>query len=261
MARARNLKPSFFTNDKLAEIEPLGRLLFQGLWCIADREGRLEDRPKRIKAELLPYDDCEVGKLLNQLDAHGFILRYQTTGQHYIQILAFTKHQSPHFKEGQSTIPAPDKPESSLSQEQDKHETNPERAALIVDCGLPLPDSPLPSKAKAPRLTRCPLDFQISDRVKSWAADKGHKDLEAHFEKFMSYVKTKAPKYLDWDEALMVCIRENWAKVGQGKNSPSPGWWTSEAATLAKGKELGMTPRPGEALHDFRGRINAKEGQ
>lgn len=45
------------------------------------------------------------------------------------------------------------------------------------------------------------------------------------------------------------------------KQQGSPGWWTSEAATLAKGKELGMTPRPGEALHDFRGRINAKEGQ
>ena len=56
MARARNLKPSFFTNDKLAELHPLGRLLFAGLWTIADREGRLEDRPKRIKTDVsLPY--------------------------------------------------------------------------------------------------------------------------------------------------------------------------------------------------------------
>ena len=37
--RARNLKPGFFKNETLAEIEPLGRLLFQGLWCMADREG------------------------------------------------------------------------------------------------------------------------------------------------------------------------------------------------------------------------------
>ena len=58
MARARNIKPSFFTNDVLAEIDPLGRLLFIALWTMADREGRLEDRPKRIKAEALPYDDA-----------------------------------------------------------------------------------------------------------------------------------------------------------------------------------------------------------
>ena len=71
MARARNLKPAFFTNDLLAEIEPLGRLLFQGLWCLADREGRLVDRPKRIKAELFPYDDADVDVLLSALAARG----------------------------------------------------------------------------------------------------------------------------------------------------------------------------------------------
>lgn len=50
MARARNIKPAFFMNDELAEIDPLGRLLFIGLWTIADREGRLEDRPARHKS-------------------------------------------------------------------------------------------------------------------------------------------------------------------------------------------------------------------
>ena len=60
MARSRNIKPGFFLNDDLAECEPLARLLFAGLWCIADREGRLEDRPKRIKIEVLPYDNCDV---------------------------------------------------------------------------------------------------------------------------------------------------------------------------------------------------------
>jgi len=64
MARARNIKPGFFMDDVLAEIEPLGRILFAGLWCIADREGRLEDRPKRIKAEVLPYDECDMDNLL-----------------------------------------------------------------------------------------------------------------------------------------------------------------------------------------------------
>ena len=37
MARARNIKPGFFTNDVLADCDPLARLLFAGLWTVADR--------------------------------------------------------------------------------------------------------------------------------------------------------------------------------------------------------------------------------
>ena len=106
MARARNIKPGFFMNDKLAEIEALGRILFAGLWTIADREGRLEDRPKKIKASILPYDDCDIDRLLQALHNAGFIYRYEVAEQNYIQITKFKKHQNPHPKEAQSIIPA-----------------------------------------------------------------------------------------------------------------------------------------------------------
>ena len=107
MARARNIKPGFFTNDLLGECQPLARLLFQGLWCHADREGRLEDRPKKFKAEILPYDDCDAEILLQELASSGFIVRYQFGGKRYLQVVNFCKHQNPHVKEQESTIPAP----------------------------------------------------------------------------------------------------------------------------------------------------------
>lgn len=110
MARARNIKPGFFANEDLAECDPLARLLFAGLWCLADREGRLEDRPKRIRAELLPYDACDADDLLNQLQARGFILRYSHGEGRFIQVLKFNAHQNPHMKEAKSTIPAPPAP-------------------------------------------------------------------------------------------------------------------------------------------------------
>ena len=116
MARSRNIKPGFFMNDELAEIDPLGRILFAGLWCIADREGRLEDRPKRIKAEVLPYDDCDVNDLLDQLAKHDFIIRYGVDGERYIQVSNFSKHQNPHKNEATSIIPAPDKSSTSTVQ-------------------------------------------------------------------------------------------------------------------------------------------------
>ena len=109
MARCRNLKPGFFTNDKLGELPALARLLFAGLWCLADRDGRLEDRPKRIKAEILPYDDCDLEELLELLSRGDdpFIIRYQVAHQRYIQVCRFSEHQYPHHTEKASVIPVP----------------------------------------------------------------------------------------------------------------------------------------------------------
>lgn len=125
MARLRTLKPGFFTNDQLAELPFSARLLFAGLWCIADREGRLPDRPKKIKAEIFPYDGVNVEKLLVSLSARGFIERYESHGERCIQIVTFKKHQNPHVKEPPSTLPAPDAPVSPPVQEPDEHSASP----------------------------------------------------------------------------------------------------------------------------------------
>lgn len=107
MARSRNIKPGFFTNDELAECSPLARLLFAGLWTIADKEGRLDDRPKKIKALVLPFDNVNCDDCLKQLHDRQFINRYSVEGNAYIQISNWKKHQNPHCKEAASEIPEP----------------------------------------------------------------------------------------------------------------------------------------------------------
>ena len=106
MARSRNVKPGFFFNTDLADIEPLGRLLFIGLWTIADRDGRLVDEVRWIKAQTLPYDECDVDALLNKLAEKNFLIRYEVKGNRYMQILNFAKHQNPHRDEKSKEIPA-----------------------------------------------------------------------------------------------------------------------------------------------------------
>jgi len=107
MARSRNIKPGFFTNEILAECDYASRILFAGLWTLADREGRLEDRPRRIKAGLMPYDSVDVDSLLCQLAERDFILRYSVDGCDYIWITGFHCHQRPHHMEEPSKIPPP----------------------------------------------------------------------------------------------------------------------------------------------------------
>ena len=96
MARSRNIKPGFFRNADLAELPYEARLLFVGLWTIADREGRLEDRPKQIKMEIFPADNLDCDQLLNDLASTGMVVRYEVEGKRYLQVTNFGKHQNPH---------------------------------------------------------------------------------------------------------------------------------------------------------------------
>ena len=133
--RSRNIKPSFFKNEELSECSMAARLLFAGLWCLADRSGRLEDRPKRIKAEIFPYDPLNIEKELSDLAAKGFIVRYSVDSSNYIQITNFQKHQYPHIKEPESTIPAPCENHASPSE------------SLIPHTESPIPDPDIPAVA------------------------------------------------------------------------------------------------------------------
>ena len=144
MARSRNIKPNFFLNEDLAACNPLARLLFAGLWGVADREGRLEDRPKRLKAAILPYDDCDPGSLLDELAARGFIHRYQVDERRFITIPTFGKHQNPHCKEADSSIPAPDSHRAGVVKASEKHQPCPADSLNPITDSLS-PDSLTPS--------------------------------------------------------------------------------------------------------------------
>ena len=105
MARARNIKPSFFLNEDIVEMPLEARLLFIGLWTLADREGRLENRPKKIKMSLFPADEINVSEQLSNISKYGFIELYNVNGTDVIQIVNFVKHQTPHGLEKDSELP------------------------------------------------------------------------------------------------------------------------------------------------------------
>lgn len=103
--RTRYLKPGFFENEELAALPAATRLLFAGLWLIADKKGRLRDRPARIKGELFPYDATNVDQGLKRLAEFSFIRRYEVDGQKLIWIPTFLQHQRPHPHEIESVLP------------------------------------------------------------------------------------------------------------------------------------------------------------
>jgi hypothetical protein len=155
MARARNIKPGFFQNERLADLPPITRLLFIGLWTIADYRGCVEWRPKRIKIQLLPYDECDMEQAANDLAAAGFILRYSlpnnigsSSEAHFIKIVNFEKHQNPHKQERSAGSELPDwsPPQvveiGAVDELPNNIGSQPEVNVPLTDSLLLIPDSP-----------------------------------------------------------------------------------------------------------------------
>lgn len=92
-------------NEDIIELPYEARLLFIGLWTLADREGRLENRPKKIKMSLFPADDINVAEQLENISKFGFIELYNADGIDVIHIVNFVKHQNPHGLEKDSELP------------------------------------------------------------------------------------------------------------------------------------------------------------
>lgn len=135
MPRIRTIKPDFFHDPDLADCSAYARLAFIGLWCYADRAGRLKDEPRRLKGVLFPYEALDVEALLTELEAGGFIVRYAAPeGDRLIQIRTFGQHQIPHHREPDSTLPGPAEPGTS----QTKPRTSPGLAQGEPRAGLGL---------------------------------------------------------------------------------------------------------------------------
>ena len=138
MARIRNIKPGFFQNEILAELSFEARLAFIGLWTLADSDGRLEDRPKRIGSLLFPYDQIDLGKILHDLEANGFIQRYTTRGVACILITNFAKHQHISRQEAMKRsdlVPEPNESGSTTTQQPHQNEAGVAARRLTTDKG------------------------------------------------------------------------------------------------------------------------------
>ena len=60
MPRKRMIKPEFWTDEKILELDPIARLLFIGIWNFADDEGIIQDSAKGLKVKIFPADDIKV---------------------------------------------------------------------------------------------------------------------------------------------------------------------------------------------------------
>jgi hypothetical protein len=82
--------------------------------------------------------------------------------------------------------------------------------------------------------TQLPDDFSISDRVRAWAAENGHADLDKHFAAFVTKARANGYRYASWDDAFMEAVRADWAQLSRrgGHGGPSRNDRSAAAAAI-----------------------------
>lgn len=264
MARARNIKPGFFRNADLVELPMEARLLFIGLWTLADREGRMEDRPKQIKIEIFPADNVDCDALLNELAQTGMVARYEVQGKRYLQVTNFTKHQNPHRDEKASTVPdqngntaTPEAPakkhRASTVQAPCKEESSTMAIGLIPDPLIPDPLIPerdagepaAPAKpsrsSRSDKTLKTYIDECRASGVKPIPDDHPVRrycesagitpDMAAlawlRFREEHTIGTRKAKRYTDWPATFANSVKDRWYKFWIA-NTEGDATWTSE---------------------------------
>ena len=252
MARQRNIAPGFFRNEDLGECSPLARLLFAGLWCWADREGLVEDRPRRLRAEILPYDQVDGEALVAELLQRGFLARYEVDGVKVLRVVAFGEYQDPHPNEAKSTLPKNTEDVPSVNdgsplvhqrctkgppmedQGPTKVDTLHARPSRPSRPSSPSSSSSLPTKAQLQR-QQAPLAQQVIEKLDAlgWRLTHAGVERRASLEESIGL--------LGVDAVAEDIARDLEAKQTAGERRPtSIGWYQPDLAAAAKRPRTGQ---------------------
>lgn len=154
--RTRNIKPDSFQDPELGDLSPLHRWCLQGLKCHADREGRLWDKPRELKVKVLPFDNCDMNEVLEDLHRAGFIIRYEVQGIRYIQIQHFEEEQRFHKDEKPLGLPVPPPLSGVGTTSAPPKQTAEVGSAALVSCSLYLESRSNPLTPTQPEATEAP---------------------------------------------------------------------------------------------------------
>ena len=109
MARKRMIDPSIWINEDFGTLTNLAKLVFIGLFSMADDEGRGKASPAYIKAVLFPYNDdlrvADIEKTLSEISSKMSVIFYSCDENKYYTLTSWNKWQKID-KPSDSSIPA-----------------------------------------------------------------------------------------------------------------------------------------------------------
>ena len=155
--RIRTIKPEFWESESVGRLSRDARLLFIGLWSIAEDSGVSRASLARIRAGLFPYDETlknsQIESWLNELEKESMIKRYCVGADHYLHVCNWQKHQKIDHP-GKLRLPLPTDPLATVSRES-RDGLATDQGSGIRDQGkdqgpIAAPEKPPPARARDP---------------------------------------------------------------------------------------------------------------
>lgn len=217
----RVLRDGILTSERVDVLSERAELFYRRLMSVVDDYGRFHANPTLLRSACFPLKvdsvkDDSIKKHLAEAAGAGLIVLYTVGGKEYLEIQDFgqrvqskSKFPEPPVHSG-STVNHGEPPRETVGDGDSRFST-----AVV---GVVVEDEGVVGKMRGkPRKTRLPDGFAISGRVKQWAEEKGHTRLPERLEHFVSAAKAKGYEYVDWDEAFMNAVRNDWANLGPGQ--------------------------------------------
>ena len=210
----RIIREAILTSERVASLDWAAEVFYRRLHSIVDDYGRHEAGHQLLRAKCYPLQTdsvrvADIARWMAACQKSGVILVYGVNGKQYLEVCDFGQQLR-----SASKCPAPDDAASNCNQLLANEHLG---VSVSVSEGVGAT-----AKRGKPRKTPMPEGFALSERVKLWAAEKGHTRLQDRFEHFVGAAKARGYEYADWDEALMNAVRDDWAKIGDS-TAASPG--------------------------------------
>lgn len=167
MARARFIRPEFFTDEKVSDL-PFGAcMLFAGIWCHSDLRGVFERSPRLLRGLIFPMRDgidiATVGKWLDEMEAAGLIGRFEADGKTWGFVKNWEKHQQISGRERDIGSDRPGPPEHAQACSEHVPRTGQERVRAASPTSTPTP-TPTAAVTRAPEAPPPPPEPDLFDQ-------------------------------------------------------------------------------------------------
>lgn len=108
MARKRMIDPTIWQSEDFGRLSTLAKIVFIGLFSLADDEGRGRCNPVYLKSTLFPYEEnirsTDIDKTLSEISSNMSVVLYSCDGSSYYSLLSWDTFQKID-RPSQSKIP------------------------------------------------------------------------------------------------------------------------------------------------------------
>lgn len=214
----RIVREAILSSERVASLGWPEEVFYRRLMSVVDDYGRQEANPQFLRSRCYPLQTdtvrvSDISRWLAACQKAGVILLYAVDGKQYLEVSNFQQQQrSP------SKCPAPLLANDiNCSQMQTSA-----HLGVVVSVVEDVVVSGARKRGATPKTT-LPADFAVSERVATWAREKGHSQLDKHLDHFRLSASAKGYTYADWDSAFMKAVSDNWAKLAAPAQASAPG--------------------------------------